>query len=660
MSTDYVQAAPTALSANQFLLSFGVNVHTNYYDTAYANLTAVEGALTYLGVYNIRVGAATSATTDSPIEQLAADGYKVDLVLSSPNEATYEFLDSLAQNHPGSIIAVEGPNEVALHPISYDGGTGLQNESQLQQSIYDDIHADPALAGVAVANLTLGTSAATSYSQIGDLSTAADYGNAHIYAPYGNTPASNFNSALLLQQLTTPGQQTLVTEAGYSTLASSLNGVDQTVQAKYTLDLLMDAEKAGVQNTFLYELFDEGPSGSSAEKSYGLFNSDGTPKLAGTAVHNLVAILSEPANDQQSDSAFQPGTLTYTVQGLPADGSQLLFQKQSGAYDIVLWAEPAIWNPTSHTEIAAPAQPVTIQFGQLEQSVSIFDPLQSSAPIATFVNITQLQLDLTDHPLIVELNDDTGGSSTADNSAPAINFYTTGTSAVGSGFANVSQVTLGGVGEADSTVAILDGTTFLGNAAVNSSGAWSFTTAPLSDGGHTFSISGSNPDGSFSSSQTLAVTIDTQAPAAPIVTSVIEHSIATNGANEVTLSGTAEANSSVNVFSGTALIGTVTADVNGNWSYALTAALGQIGFKVSDTDLAGNTGAASKPTVLSSTLLTGMTETWSYNADGSLHDIAFANVPNHPYTSNDTIYGANGKPSVETFYNGSSVYEVEA
>ena len=50
-------------------------------------------------------------------------------------------------------------------------------------------------------------------------------------------------------------------------------------------------------------------------------------------------------------------------------------------------------------------------------------------------------------------------------------------------------------------------------------------------------------------------------------------------------------------------------------------------------------------------------ETW--NADGTVHDIAYSNITGQAYTSNDTIYGANGKASVETFYKGASVFEVE-
>ena len=91
-------------------------------------------------------------------------------------------------------------------------------------------------------------------------------------------------------QLDAPGLPTVITETGYETNpADSYGGADQTVQAKYTLDILVDAFLDGVSQTYLYELFDEGG------QHFGLFNTDGTPKLVATAIHNLTTLLAIPA-----------------------------------------------------------------------------------------------------------------------------------------------------------------------------------------------------------------------------------------------------------------------------------------------------------------------------------------------------------------------------
>ena len=64
------------------------------------------------------------------------------------------------------------------------------------------------------------------------------------------------------------------------------------------------------------------------------------------------------------------------------------------------------------------------------------------------------------------------------------------------------------------------------------------------------------------SSATLTVTVDTAAPAAPIIANDT-----INANNSVTLSGTAAADSTVTVYDGLAELGTTTANVIGAWGY---------------------------------------------------------------------------------------------
>ncbi len=96
----------------------------------------------------------------------------------------------------------------------------------------------------------------------------------------------------------------------------------------------------------------------------------------------------------------------------------------------------------------------------------------------------------------------------------------------------------------------------------------------------------------------MAVTIDTTAPVAPTITSFSTDSgVAgdhiTND-NTLTLTGTAEAGSTVKVYDGATLLGSATASGTGAWSYT-TAALanGAHSLTATATDAAGNTGAAS-------------------------------------------------------------------
>ena len=98
-----------------------------------------------------------------------------------------------------------------------------------------------------------------------------------------------------------------------------------------------------MQTTYLYDLMDEIPNPSLTDiaDTFGLFNSDGTPKLAATAVHNLTSILADPASNALT---FATGNLAYSIPSLPALGNSMLLEKANGIFDIMVWAEPRDWN----------------------------------------------------------------------------------------------------------------------------------------------------------------------------------------------------------------------------------------------------------------------------------------------------------------------------
>ncbi|QFZ83301.1 hypothetical protein GFK26_11270 [Variovorax paradoxus] len=163
-----------------------------------------------------------------------------------------------------------------------------------------------------------------------------------------------------------------------------------------------------------------------------------------------------------------------------------------------------------------------------------------------------------------------------------------------------------GQGKADSTIKVYDGATLLGETIVKSDGTWSFTpTADLGEGAHAITATATDLAGNVSAA-TPAVnfTIDTIAPAAPSIDAVKDDVGAVQGAlvngattddPSPTLSGKAEAGSTVTVKDGTVVLGTAVADANGNWSYTPTTPLaeGEHKFTVTSTDKAGNTGAPS-------------------------------------------------------------------
>ena len=181
--------------------------------------------------------------------------------------------------------------------------------------------------------------------------------------------------------------------------------------------------------------------------------------------------------------------------------------------------------------------------------------------------------------------------------APTIASFSTDSGVAGDGITNDNTLTLTGTAEANSTVKVYDGATLLGSATANGSGAWSYTTAALANGAHSLTATATDAAGNTGVASTaLSVTIDTTAPVAPTITSfstdsgVVGDGITND--NTLTLTGTAEANSTVKVYDGATLLGSATANGSGAWSYT-TAALANGGHSLTATatDAAGNTGA---------------------------------------------------------------------
>ncbi|SHJ84911.1 Tryptophan-rich Synechocystis species C-terminal domain-containing protein [Bradyrhizobium lablabi] len=174
--------------------------------------------------------------------------------------------------------------------------------------------------------------------------------------------------------------------------------------------------------------------------------------------------------------------------------------------------------------------------------------------------------------------------------APTVASFSPDSGVVGDGITNVNQLTLTGTAPAGDTVEVFDGTTQIGNATANSSGAWSFATATLSDGSHAFTGKAMDAAGNISTaSAALNVTIDTVAPGAPHIISDAPAS-----ATALIVTGTAEAGSTVKLFNGTTLLGAGVADTSGSWNIN-TGPLspGTQDFTATATDAAGNVSSVS-------------------------------------------------------------------
>ncbi|HMJ41426.1 MAG TPA: Ig-like domain-containing protein, partial [Pseudolabrys sp.] len=186
-------------------------------------------------------------------------------------------------------------------------------------------------------------------------------------------------------------------------------------------------------------------------------------------------------------------------------------------------------------------------------------------------------------------------------SATTIASYSQDSGVKGDGITNDSTLTLNGTAAANGVVKIVDGTSQIGTATANSSGTWSYTTPTLADGSHSIVAKVTDAAGTTTASAALAVTIDTVAPHAPTIAATLSGNAVTDVSNvdHVTLAGTAEANSTVQVFDGTKQIGTATANASGAWSDSVGSLTdGSHSFTAKAVDAAANTSAASSATAV--------------------------------------------------------------
>lgn len=401
----------TILSANGFVNSIGVNTHAGFGWTDYNNLALMVDDLKYLGVTHLRDAMGTSPAAQPVVGGLAAAGYKFDFLVSSALPQTgatglqnyIVSLEKFAASHPGSISAIEGLNEANHQPFSYNGSSSLSAAAQFQSALYQAINSNATLASTPVYNLSLAYNDPQGYSQLGNMSGSVDYANAHAYVSTSLTPSSSIAATLSAVATAAPGKPIVITETGYTTQANTQYlGVNETVQAKAILNTLVDAYKAGVSATYLYEMFDRDSSAANTnpEANFGLFNSDGTPKLAATAIHNLTTILAD-----DGEGGLQPtDPLNYTLSNMPASGNSMVLGKSNGAYELVVWAEPKLWNDATDTELSNAAQTVTVNLGAVHHTVKVYDTLTGTTAIASYTDVSTITVPVSDHPLVIEID----------------------------------------------------------------------------------------------------------------------------------------------------------------------------------------------------------------------------------------------------------------
>ncbi|ECL5729670.1 BapA prefix-like domain-containing protein [Salmonella enterica] len=230
---------------------------------------------------------------------------------------------------------------------------------------------------------------------------------------------------------------------------------------------------------------------------------------------------------------------------------------------------------------------------------------------------------------------DAAGNVSAASQPTTILVDTIAPGAPGNLAINITGSRVTGTAEAGSTVTITSDTgVVLGTATADGTGNFTATLTPAQTNGQTLLAFAQDKAGNTSIAAGFTAP-DTRVPEAPIITNVVDdvgiytgaiaNGQVTNDA-QPTLNGTAQAGATVNIYNNGSLLGTTTANANGNWSFTPTGNLteGSHAFTATATNANGTGSVSTAATVIVDTLAPG-TPSGMLSADGgSLSGLAEA------------------------------------
>jgi hypothetical protein len=406
-----------ARSASSFLATLGVCTHIGQ---GVDDPTRSATALAFAGFHNLRDDGVPSHVPDW-INVYRSAGVKTDILTNDDLSSTMSMADQLAA--AGALLSVEGANEPNNFPVTYNGQTASSSGSfapvaALQRDIYAAVKADKALAGIRVFHSSEAggsepdnqglqflkiPSGAGALMPDGTL--FADYANTHnyvcghsgaisdnvawnaedptlngdwdgMYVEYGHTWNKGFSGYATSDLASVPR---VTTETGWTTSGSGSLTLDQ--QGKVLTNLFLSAFARGWSYTFVYMLRDDPSQGY-----WGFFDTSYAPKPSGTFLHNLTTILAD-------DGASATQDLPYTIAGEPTTVHDLLLQKSSGQFELVVWDE----------KYSGGSDAVTVQLGSTVDTVRVYDPTVGTGATQTLSKVSSVSLSLTDHPQVIEL-----------------------------------------------------------------------------------------------------------------------------------------------------------------------------------------------------------------------------------------------------------------
>lgn len=432
-----------ATRVNDFVNSIGMNMQVQNASSVYTNGAGMVADLNYLGVRQLRDGtlAATTGTRLNAMTTLANNGFHWTLYPTTGGTNPYSFVIATSLANAKIIDALTSPHaltdvEMFNQPINFGvtytpcgtggGGSAWTCVATADNAYYTAIKADsqvgtlPAWSATTIGSetpnvglqfLTIPTGTAatfpagtkyadayniqifpffqTAVGLIDPTALAHDQLQFQLGADFVTTSAGSYAGLPLATVLASPH---VVTEFGLS----STTQVDARTKAVNLANGFLDAYFIDSFSTaYAYELYEEGDG-------YGYNTTTGTPTLAATYMHNFTSAI---ADTGATAATFAPGTLTYSLAGMPTNAHSTLLQTSSGHFKLVVWSNEHNYNLGTSTPIVIAQTPVTLTLNSAV-NVMTFDNTSGdvTAPTQTLTGVTTVNFPVSDHIEVIDIS----------------------------------------------------------------------------------------------------------------------------------------------------------------------------------------------------------------------------------------------------------------
>ncbi len=356
----------TALSADAFVSSMGVNTHIYYLTHTFDDGSTITDKVRDLGVRNVREGVDVSLFEDpnyrAALDTMADAGVRFSLITDYNRHSPEQVREWIKDLGPEHVASVENRNEPDLFDRAADGSWPIQEVQDYQRALYTTIKGDPATAGVEVLGSPV-TSTEAAEAHGSAVADSMDRANIHNYLStrepetlgWGGDGYGSLDYAVRrVAGAMKPGSTAPVsTETCYQN-STDANSLPEIVAGRYIPRQYLFSFANGIPRTYCYELWDEGSDTAAGEQNYGMIRNDGSPKPVYSAVQAMTTLLADPGEQ------FAPGQLDYTLAGDADDVQQVLLQKRDGTFYLALWSGAPSFDPITRTGIDVPDRSIEL------------------------------------------------------------------------------------------------------------------------------------------------------------------------------------------------------------------------------------------------------------------------------------------------------------